>query len=170
TAVGKHIASVAGSQLKKINLELGGIDPFLVFEDADVDIAARGATWARLLNAGQVCTSSKRIYVVEPIAEEFTRRVVEQVKTLHVGNPMDPKIDMGPLISADAVEKLEKQVGAVLAEGGKLLAGGKRFQPNGLKGHFFQPTVIAGVRHGGIATTEELFGPVISIFYVKDAN
>jgi acyl-CoA reductase-like NAD-dependent aldehyde dehydrogenase len=170
TAVGKHIASVAGSQLKKINLELGGIDPLLVFEDADIDIAARGAVWARLLNAGQVCTSSKRIYVVEPIAEEFTKRVVEQVKTLNVGNPMDSKTDMGPLISADAVDKLEKQLSTVLSEGGKLLAGGKRFQPNGLKGHFFQPTVVAGVRHGGIATTEELFGPVVSIFYVKDAN
>ena len=78
--------------------------------------------------------------------------------------------DMGPLISADAANNLEKQVAAVVAEGGKLLLGGKRFQPNGLKGHYFQPTVIAGVRHGGIATKEELFGPVISIFYVKDAN
>jgi acyl-CoA reductase-like NAD-dependent aldehyde dehydrogenase len=170
TAVGKHIASVAGSQLKKINLELGGIDPLLVFEDADIDVAARGAVWARLLNAGQVCTSSKRIYVVEPVAEEFTKRVVEHVKTLNVGNPMDSKTDMGPLISADAVDKLEKQLATVLSEGGKLLAGGKRFQPNGLKGHFFQPTVVSGVRHGGIATTEELFGPVVSIFYVKDAN
>ncbi|HXL68329.1 MAG TPA: aldehyde dehydrogenase family protein [Xanthobacteraceae bacterium] len=170
TAVGKNIASVAGSQLKKVNLELGGIDPLIVFEDADLDVAVPGAVWARLLNAGQVCTSSKRIYVVERHAEEFTKRVVEHVKTLNVGNPMDQRTDMGPLISADAVEKLEQQVATVLSEGGKLLAGGKRFQPNGLKGHFFQPTVIAGVKHGGIATTEELFGPVISIFYVKDAN
>jgi len=170
TAVGKHIASVAGSQLKKVNLELGGIDPLIVFADADLDVAVRGAVWARLLNAGQVCTSSKRIYVVESIAQEFTKRVVEHVKTLNVGNPMDQKTDMGPLISADAVDKLEQQVATVVAEGGKLLAGGKRFQPDGLKGHFFEPTVIAGVRHGGIATTEELFGPVVSIFYVKDAN
>jgi betaine-aldehyde dehydrogenase len=170
TAVGKIIASTAGAQLKKINLELGGIDPLIVFEDSDLDVAARGAVWARLLNAGQVCTSSKRIYVVEPIAEEFTKRVVEHVKTLNVGNPMDPKTDMGPLISADAVDKLETQLSTVLGEGAKLLFGGKRFQPNGLKGHFFQPTVVAGVKHGGIATTEELFGPVVSIFYVKDAN
>ncbi|MEX2128524.1 MAG: aldehyde dehydrogenase family protein [Xanthobacteraceae bacterium] len=170
TAVGKQIASAAGGQLKKINLELGGIDPLLVFEDADLEVAVRGAVWARLLNAGQVCTSSKRIYVVEPLAQEFTKRVVEHVKTLNVGNPMDPKTDMGPLISADAVDKLEKQVSTVVSEGAKLLHGGKRYQPNGLKGHFFQPTVVAGVRHGGIATTEELFGPVISIFYVKDAN
>ncbi len=170
TAVGKQIAAAAGAQLKKINLELGGIDPLLVFGDADLDVAAPGAVWARLLNAGQVCTSSKRIYVVESVAEEFTKRVVEQVKALNVGNPMDPKTDMGPLISADAVDKLESQLATVLGEGAKLLFGGKRFQPNGLKGHFFQPTVVAGVKHGGIATTEELFGPVVSIFYVKDAN
>ncbi|HWL94619.1 MAG TPA: aldehyde dehydrogenase family protein, partial [Phycisphaerae bacterium] len=162
--------SDAGAQLKKINLELGGIDPLLVFEDADLDIAVRGAVWARLLNAGQVCTSSKRIYVVEPLAEEFTKRVVEHVKTLNVGNPMDSKTDLGPLISADAADKLAQQVLSVVKEGGKLLLGGKRFQPSGLKGHFFEPTVIAGVKHGGIATTEELFGPVVSIFYVKDAN
>jgi len=170
TAVGKLIAAAAGSQLKKINLELGGIDPLLVLEDADLEVAVRGAVWARLLNAGQVCTSAKRIYVVEPLAQEFTKRVVEHVKTLNVGNPMDPKTDMGPLISADAANNLEKQVAAVVAEGGKLLLGGKRFQPGGLKGHYFQPTVIAGVRHGGIATKEELFGPVVSIFYVKDAD
>ena len=170
TAVGKKIAASAGAQLKKVNLELGGIDPLLVFDDADLDVAVPGAVWARLLNAGQVCTSSKRIYVVESVAEEFTKRVVEQVKTLNIGNPMDPKTDMGPLISADAVDKLEQQLATVIGEGAKLLYGGKRYQPGGLKGHFFQPTVVSGVKHGGIATTEELFGPVISIFYVKDAN
>jgi len=170
TAVGKHIASVAGTQLKKINLELGGIDPLIVFEDADLDIASHGAVWARLLNAGQVCTSSKRIYVVESIAQDFIQRVVGHVKALKVGDPMDVTTDMGPLISADAVQKLEKQVAVVVSEGGKLLSGGKPFQPGGLKGHFFEPTVISGVRHGGIATTEELFGPVVSIFIVKDAD
>lgn len=170
TAVGRQIAASAGAQLKKVNLELGGIDPLIVFDDADLDVAVRGAAWARLLNAGQVCTSSKRIYVVEPIAQEFTRRLVDHVKTLTVGDPTDPKTDMGPLISADAVAKLERQVAAAQAEGAALLLGGKRFQPAGLKGHFFQPTVIAGVRHGGIATTEELFGPVVSIFTAKDAG
>jgi acyl-CoA reductase-like NAD-dependent aldehyde dehydrogenase len=170
TPVGKKIAVAAGAQLKKINLELGGIDPLLVFEDADLDVAAPGAVWARLLNAGQVCTSSKRIYVVESVAEEFTKRVLAQVKALTVGDPLDAKTDMGPLISADAVDKLEKQLATVLGEGAKLLHGGKRFQPNGLKGHFFEPTVVSGVKHGGIATTEELFGPVISIFHVKNAD
>jgi acyl-CoA reductase-like NAD-dependent aldehyde dehydrogenase len=170
TPVGKHIASVAGGQLKKINLELGGIDPLIVFGDADLDVAVPGAAWARLLNCGQVCTSSKRIYVVDSIYEEFTKRIVEHVKTLKVGDPMDTKTDIGPLISADAVDKIEKQVATVLSEGGKLLLGGKRMSPNGLKGHFYEPTIITNVKHGGIATTEELFGPVISIFRVKDAD
>jgi acyl-CoA reductase-like NAD-dependent aldehyde dehydrogenase len=169
TAVGRQIAASAGAQLKKVNLELGGIDPLIVFEDADIDVAVRGAAWARLLNAGQVCTSSKRIYVVEAIAQDFTRGIVEHVKTLKVGDPLDPKTDMGPLISADAVAKLESQVAAVQAEGAALLLGGKRFQPAGLKGHFFQPTVVTGVRHGGLATSEELFGPVVSIFRAGDA-
>src|SRR4030095_11143138 len=146
------------------------LDPLMVVEAAALDVASRGAVWARLLNAGQVCTSSKRIYVVESIAQDFIKRVVEQVKTLKVGDPMDRDTDMGPLISGDAVDKIEQQLATVLKEGGKLLAGGKRFSPNGLKGHFFEPTVVAGVKHGGIATTEELFGPVVSIFYVKDAD
>src|SRR5690348_227928 len=169
TAVGRQIAASAGAQLKKVNLELGGIDPLIVFADADLDVAVPGAAWARLLNAGQVCTSSKRIYVVESIADEFTRRIVDHVKTLKVGDPMDPKTDMGPLISADAVDKLERQVATAIKEGAQCVLGGKRFQPNGLNGHFFQPTVLTNVRHGGIATSEELFGPVVSIFRAKDA-
>lgn len=169
TAVGRQIAAAAGAQLKKVNLELGGIDPLIVFADADLEVAVPGAAWARLLNAGQVCTSSKRIYVVESIADEFTRRIVDHVKTLKVGDPMDPKTDMGPLISADAVDKLERQVTTALKEGAQCTLGGKRFQPNGLAGHFFQPTVLTNVRHGGIATSEELFGPVVSIFRAKDA-
>ncbi|MGH6995531.1 MAG: aldehyde dehydrogenase family protein, partial [Stellaceae bacterium] len=169
TAVGRQIAASAGAQLKKVNLELGGIDPLIVFADADLDVAVPGAAWARLLNAGQVCTSSKRIYVVESIADEFTRRIVDHVKTLKVGDPMDAKTDMGPLISADAVDKLEGQVATAIKEGAQCVLGGKRFQPNGLAGHFFQPTVLTNVRHGGIATSEELFGPAVSIFRAKDA-
>ncbi|MBI2604983.1 MAG: aldehyde dehydrogenase [Deltaproteobacteria bacterium] len=168
--VGRHVASVAGSQLKKINLELGGVDPFLVFEDADLDIAARGVAWARLLNAGQVCTSSKRIYAVKKIADEFTRRILEFVETLCVGDPAQPDTDIGPLISAQALETVEKQVALSVQEGAKVLIGGKRFQPRGLKGHFFEPTILAGVRHGSYPTTEEIFGPVISLTVARDAD
>ncbi len=170
TSAGRRIAAVAGEQLKKVNLELGGIDPFIVFADADLDVAVRGAAWARLLNAGQVCTSSKRIILVKSIAQEFTRRLVQHVKTLRVGDPMRRDTDIGPLISEDAAALVEKQVSKSIKEGAKLLLGGKRFQPKGLKGHFFEPTILADVRQGSLPSTEEIFGPVIALFTAKDAE
>ena len=170
TKAGRRIAALAGESLKKLNLELGGIDPFIVFADADLDVAVRGVAWARLLNAGQVCTSSKRVILAEPIAEEFTRRLVEHVKTLRVGDPMRPDTDIGPLISEAAAETVERQVAVAVKQGARLLMGGKRFKPGGLKGHFFEPTVLAGVRQGSLATTEEIFGPVVALLTAKDAE
>src|SRR5688572_10568108 len=170
TAVGRQIASRAGAQLKKVNLELGGIDPFIVFEDADLDVAVPGVAWARLLNAGQVCTSSKRIYLVKPITKDFTDRLLQYVDKLKIGDPKKPEIDIGPLISKDALEKVEKQVQTAIKEGAKVLRGGKRIQPEGLKGHFYEPTVLTNVRHGGICTREEVFGPIVSLIEVNDAD
>ena len=100
-----------------MNLELGSVDPFIVFKDADLDVAVPGVAWARLLNAGQVCTSSKRIYVGEPIAGEFTQRLEAYVRTLGVGDPMEPDTDVGPLISAEALETVEAQVARRSQEG-----------------------------------------------------
>lgn len=170
TAVGRKIAAMAGEQLKKVNLELGGIDPLIVFADADLEIAVKGAVWARLLNAGQVCTSAKRIIVEASIAEAFTQRLLAEVAHIQVGDPLDPRTDMGPVISAEALAKLEDQIERLKAEGAHLLAGGQRFNPQGLKGHFLQPTVFSQVKHGGIATTEEFFGPVINLFTARDAD
>lgn len=170
TNVGRHVAATAGKHLKKVNLEMGGIDPLLVFEDADLDVAVKGAAWARLLNAGQVCTSSKRIYVHEKIADEFQKRIIDYVTTLKVGDPMDKNTDIGPLISADAASTVEKQVERLIEEGAELITGGKRFNPGGLKGHYFQPTILVNVKHGGLATTEEVFGPVITIIRAKNAD
>ena len=167
TAVGRHVAAEAGRQLKKVNLELGGIDPFIVFADADLDVAVKAVAWARLLNAGQVCTSSKRIYLVKEIADEFTRRLVEHVRTLRVGDPMRQETDVGPLISAEASRKVASQVERAVAEGARLLLGGR---PMPGPGHFFEPTILAGVRHGGLPTTEEIFGPVISLIVAEDAD
>jgi acyl-CoA reductase-like NAD-dependent aldehyde dehydrogenase len=167
TAVGRHIAAEAGRQLKKVNLELGGIDPFIVFADADLDVAVQAVAWARLLNAGQVCTSSKRIYLVKEIAAEFTQRLVEYVKTLVVGDPLKGDTDVGPLISAEAVRKVTGQVDKAVAEGARLLLGGK---PMPGPGHFFAPTILDGVRHGGLPTTEEIFGPVIALIVAEDAE
>lgn len=169
-SVGREVAATAGKNLKKVNLELGSVDPLIVFEDADLEVAVPGAAWARLLNTGQVCTSSKRIYVVDSIADEFTSRIVEHVKTLKVGDPMKPETDIGPVISPSALKTIEDQVARLHREGAELLLGGKSCQPQGLPGHFFEPTIFDRVRHGGIATTEEIFGPVISIIRTRNAE
>lgn len=167
TAVGRHVAAEAGRQLKKVNLELGGIDPFVVFADADLDVAVKAVAWARLLNAGQVCTSSKRIYLVREIAAEFTERLVAHVRTLKVGDPLDGATDVGPLIDAAAVRKVAGQVERAVAEGAQVLLGGKALPG---PGSFFEPTILGGVRHGALPTTEEIFGPVISLIVAEDAE
>lgn len=168
TAVGTRIAVRAAQHLKRVNLEMGGIDPLIVFEDADLDIAVPGAAWARFLNAGQVCTSAKRIYVVQSIADEFVKRFVAHTQTLKVGNGMDPETDIGPLISAAALAKVEDQVERTLAAGAKLLTGGKRLDVG--PGYFYAPTVLTEVHPDQPAVCEELFGPVASILAVKDAD
>jgi betaine-aldehyde dehydrogenase len=166
-AAGRKIAAQAGAELKKVNLELGSVDPFIVFADADLDIAVPGVAWARLLNAGQVCTSSKRIYLLESIAEEFTARLHAHVRTLRLGDPLDPATDIGPLISREALETVERQVSDAMREGARILHGGQRAAPDGLPGHFYQPTILTNVRHGSLPTREEIFGPVISLTIAK---
>lgn len=162
-AAGRKIAALAGAELKKVNLELGSVDPFIIFGDADLEVAVPGVAWARLLNAGQVCTSSKRIYLLEPIAEEFTRRLQAHVRTLRLGDPMRPETDIGPLISREALERVERQVSDAMREGARILSGGQRAAPDGLPGHFYQPTILTNVKHGSLPTREEIFGPVISL-------
>lgn len=170
TQAGRKIAAIAGEHLKKVNLELGGIDPIIVFKDADLNVAVPGVAWARLLNAGQVCTSSKRIYVEAPIYDEFVTRIKEYVSSLKVGNPQDPDTDIGPLISAEQVALVESQVKEAINQKAKLILGGKRFQPNGLPGYFFEPTILVDVIHGSLPTVEEIFGPVLSIIKANDAD
>jgi betaine-aldehyde dehydrogenase len=169
TAVGTKIAVRAAEQLKRVNLELGGIDPLIVFGDADLDIAVPGAAWARFLNNGQVCTSAKRIYVVEAIAKAFVDRFVEHTASLKLGNGMDPETDLGPLVSERARTRVESQVQRAVAEGARVLAGGKR--PAGVgPGWFFEPTVLADVKPTDTVVCEEVFGPIASIQVVKDAD
>ncbi|HJQ66308.1 MAG TPA: aldehyde dehydrogenase family protein [Gemmatimonadales bacterium] len=169
-AAGRTIAELAGKALKKVNLELGSVDPFIVFADADLDVAVPGVAWARLLNAGQVCTSSKRIYLEAPIAQEFLRRLEAYVSTLTVGDPIHPETDIGPLISEEATQTVERQVAEAVRQGATLKAGGKRIAPPGLKGYFFTPTILSDVPHGSLPTTEEIFGPVLSLTVAKDAD
>ena len=167
TAVGKRIMRLAAESLKKINLETSGIDPFIVCEDADIEVAARGAVWARYLNAGQVCTSAKRFYVVESIAETFVRRFVELARDVRVGDPMHAETDMGPVISGEALERVRQAISLARSEGAQVLCGGGR--PVGLaRGHFIEPTVLDRVAHGSTPTRQEIFGPVAAIVRVRD--
>jgi betaine-aldehyde dehydrogenase len=167
TTVGKRIMRLAAESLKKINLETSGIDPFIVCEDADIEVAARGAVWARYLNAGQVCTSAKRFYVVESIAETFVRRFVELARDVRVGDPMHAETDMGPVISGEALERVRQAISLARSEGAQVLCGGGR--PVGLaRGHFIEPTVLDRVAHGSTPTRQEIFGPVAAIVRVRD--
>ncbi len=170
TAVGRKVAAAAGAALKKVNLELGSVDPFIVCKDADLDVAVAGVAWARLLNAGQVCTSSKRIYVDRSIAEEFVTRIHMYIGELSVGNPMNPANDLGSLITREAALRVEDQVARSIRDGAQLVLGGFKFRPEGLPGHFFQPTILANVRHGSLPTREEIFGPVLSITPFEDTD
>ncbi len=168
TAVGTRIAVRAAEQLKRVNLELGGIDPLIVFGDADLDVAVPGAAWARFLNNGQVCTSAKRIYVVESIARDFVDRFVAHTATLKVGHGMDPETDIGPMISEKARTRVEDQVARAVRDGARLLAGGKRVDAG--PGWFYAPTVLTDVAPTNSVVCEEVFGPIASIRVVKDAD
>src|SRR5262249_37720598 len=131
-----------------------------------VDVAVRAAAWAGFLNNGQVCTSAERFYVFDSIADEFTDKLVAFTKTLRLGNPMGPDVDLGPMISDVQRKKVEAKIEEAKAQGGKVLCGGRR--PEHLKkGFFLEPTVIADCHHGMTLMKEETFGPVIPIVRVK---
>jgi len=166
-AVGQEIRAAAPR--KRIDLELGSVDAFIVCNDADLDVAVPGIAWTRLHNGGQVCTSGKHIYVERSIADEFVDRIHHCVGFLDVDDPMKPPTDLGPLISLEAARRVEDQVGRSLREGARLVLGGRRFRPSGLPGHFFQPTILSNVRPGSVPTREEILGPVITITPVNDA-
>jgi betaine-aldehyde dehydrogenase len=169
TATGKHIMRIAADSLKRVNLETSGIDPFIVCEDADLDVAARGAVWARYLNAGQVCTSAKRFYVVDAIADAFVERFADLAREVVVGDPRQPETDMGPLISGKALATVKRSIETAIAEGAQLVAGGRR-PAHCDRGYFLEPTVLDHVSHGGHLTREEVFGPVAAIIRVRSVE
>jgi len=166
-AAGAHVAATAGKALKKSVLELGGSDPFIVLEDADVKAAATVACRARNQNNGQSCIAAKRFIVAEPIADEFEELFTKAVAALKVGDPMDRAHQVGPLARADLVDDLERQVKESIKKGARVLTGGKRMD-NG--GYFFEPTVLAGVKPGMPVYDEETFGPVAAVIRVRDAE
>lgn len=168
-ATGKRIARLAAERVKKVNLELGGNDPFIICDDIDLEVAVRGAVWAAYLNMGQVCTSGERFYVLDSIADKFIDRFVEFTGSLRLGNPMGPNVDLGPMISATQRDKVERKLDQVREMGATVLCGGKR--PLNLeRGYYFEPTVVTGVDHSMPLMREETFGPVAPIMKVKDID
>jgi len=164
---GRHIATLAAQQLKKVHLELGGNDPFIICDDVDVDTAIRGAAWTAFLNAGQVCTSAERFYVLEPIAKKFIEGFVEHAKTLRIGNPMGPDVDLGPLASDMQRQKVENRLSLAKKQGARILCGGKRPEKFS-KGYFYEPTVVTEVSPEMELMRSETFGPVAPIQVVKN--
>jgi acyl-CoA reductase-like NAD-dependent aldehyde dehydrogenase len=161
-ATGQRIAQLVAPQMKKLHLELGGKDAFIVAEDADLDVAVPGVAWAALLNAGQICTSTERIYVHESLASKFIERITDFAKNLRLGPGIEPETDMGPLIGAQYRTKIETQVEAAKAQGAKVLTGGRR-PPQFERGYFYEPTVMTNVDHSMAIMSEETFGPAIPI-------
>ncbi len=164
-AAGRAVASEAGRALKKCVLELGGSDPFIVLEDADIDKAVAVGIVGRFQNSGQSCIAAKRFIVVEPVYAEFERKFVEQVRQLKMGDPSEAGVYIGPLARVDLRDALHDQVRRSVDAGAKLLLGGEL--PDG-PGAFYPATVLADVGPGMAAWSEELFGPVATLIKVED--
>jgi betaine-aldehyde dehydrogenase len=160
---GRKVGKVAAERLIRANLELGGKDPFIICDDVDIQIAAEGSVWAACLNAGQVCTSAERFYVMQNIADDFVEASKSYVEGLNVGDPMDARTDIGPLINAPGREKVERHVGEALQRGAKLITGGERY---GERGFFYKPTILTGVEPSMTVMRDETFGPVVPIVEV----
>jgi len=163
SATGKKIQALAAENLKRVHLELGGKAPFIVYEDADLDAAARGAVAGGFVNAGQDCTAATRVYVQRPVYDRFLDSLKGYVESVRVGDPTDPSTDMGSLISEAQVQRVEGFVERAKQAGARILTGGARAQVAGLEGAYFQPTVIADVEQDSEIAQKEVFGPVLTV-------
>lgn len=164
---GMSLASSAGKQIKKVVLELGGSDPFIVLESADVESAATTALTSRMLNNGQSCIAAKRFIVVDAIADQFTEKLVQKFQALKVGDPMDETVDVGPLATPSIVSDIDEQVQKTVAMGGKVLVGGKKLEHSG---NYYLPTILTDIPKGSPGEKEEFFGPVALLFRVKNLD
>ena len=158
--VGGKVAQRATSQIKKCVLELGGSDPFIVCEDANVEKASNGAVKGRFINCGQSCIASKRFIVVKKIANEFIEKFVQGTEKLKVGDPLSDDTDVGPLVNASGLKTIDSQVKDSVKEGAELLAGGEQIKS---KGYFYKPTILKNVSPNMRVAQEEVFGPVAPI-------
>ena len=165
--VGAKVAQRASSQIKKCVLELGGSDPFIVCSDADVEKASTGAVKGRFINCGQSCIASKRFFVVKNVAKEFIEKFVQKAEKLIVGDPMSEETDMGPLVNADGLNRIEELVKDAVDKGAQILTGGKRLKS---KGYFYAPTVLDKITPDMLVAHEETFGPVAPVTIVEDES
>ena len=162
---GKSVASHAGSLLKKTVLELGGNDPYIILEDADLNNAVESCIAGRMLNTGQSCIAAKRFIVVKARLDEFIDKVEQKINNMKMGDPLDSNIDIGPMVNTDARDELHQQVLMSIEKGAKLISGGKIPESDG---SFYPPTLLTNVEPGMSAFDDELFGPVAVIISAKD--
>ena len=166
-AAGRDVGARAGREIKPSVLELGGSDPFIVMPSAQLEEAANTAVRARTVNNGQSCIAAKRFIVHEKIFDEFTRRFVEGMRSLRVGDPLEETTEIGPLATPQILTDLEDQVRRTIASGARVLTGGRRIER---PGNFYEPTVLTDVPEDSPAAREELFGPVAPVFRARDIS
>ena len=162
---GQDVSGQASSRLKKVVLELGGSDPFIVLDDADVEAASTGAVAGRFINNGQSCICAKRFFVGKRIADEFLDRFISKTKSLKVGDPMSPETDVGPVVREESLRTLDRQVKESVKVGAKVEIGGERLKR---KGFFYPPTILTAVEPSMPVMKEETFGPAAPVMIVKD--
>ena len=164
---GRSVASIAGKQIKKTVLELGGSDPFIVMPSAKLDEAVTTAVKARTINNGQSCIAAKRFIVANEIYDEFERRFVNEIRALRIGDPLEESTDIGPLATPQIVNDLDEQVKQAVASGARVLTGGKKLNR---PGNFYEPTVLVGLDPHAPVSCEEIFGPVATLFRVANID
>ena len=164
-AAGRAVAALAGRHLKKCVLELGGQDPYIILEDADVALASQKCVQSRMLCSGQVCIAAKRLIVVESVYDAFRSAVLQRLESVHSGDPMDEQCSLGPLARRDLRDQVHRQVQASLGKGCELIQGGMiPDQP----GWWYPATVLDNVQPGSVVFDDEVFGPVVSLVRAKD--
>src|ERR1700693_6303289 len=169
TETGRIIGEICGRMHKRLSLEMGGKNAQIVLDDADLDLALEGALWGAFGTTGQRCTATSRLILQKGIAEEFIAKFVARAKKLKVGNGLDESVEVGPQVNAGQIETSTKYVGIGVSEGARLVTGGAR--PKKLSGgNFFEPTIFTNVKPGSRLEQEEIFGPVLSVIRVRDAD
>jgi acyl-CoA reductase-like NAD-dependent aldehyde dehydrogenase len=170
TEVGKAIMREAAGTLKRVSLELGGKSPNIVFADADLEAAVRGALTGIFYNKGEVCAAGSRLLLEERVHDEFVGKLTERVKGLKVGDPLDKATRMGPVVSRQQLDTVMSYIEAGRKEGARVVAGGERASVGNGKGFFLQPTIFTGVTNAMKIAREEIFGPVLSVIPFKDVD